>query len=114
MHCKKIDRSDRPDAFGEYTGLLSDEGEKWHEMRSKVQQDMMRPQSALFYTDRLQEVADDFVRHVERNRRADLTNHGDFLDDLHDLSLEHITAIALDTRDNEKQTFSLSFDLVLN
>ena len=58
----------------------------------------MRPQSALFYTEKLQEVANDFVKHVELNRRADMTNQGDFLDDLHDLSLEHITAIALDTR----------------
>ena len=91
-------RSSRPDAFGEYTGLLSDEGEKWHNMRSKVQQDMMRPQSALYYTERLQEVADDFVKYVEMNRTIDMTNHGDFINDLQDLALEHITAIALDTR----------------
>ena len=63
-------RSNRPDAFGEYTGLLSDEGEKWHDIRSKVQQDMMRPQSTLYYTEMLQEVADDFVKHVELNRGA--------------------------------------------
>ena len=60
---------------------------------------MMRPQSALFYTEKLQDVADDFVKYVEQKRRSDLTNPGDFLDDLHDLALEHITAIALDTRD---------------
>ena len=59
---------------------------------------MMRPQSALFYTEKLQDVADDFVKYVEQKRRSDLTNPGDFLDDLHDLALEHITAIALDTR----------------
>ena len=91
-------RSNRPDAYGEYTGLITDEGEKWHDVRSKVQQDMMRPQSALYYTEKLQEVASDFVQYVEMNRRADLTNHGDFLNDLQDLGLEHVAAIALDTR----------------
>jgi hypothetical protein len=71
-----------PELFGDNTGVLTEEGEKWQEIRSKVQQDMMRPQSALFFTEKLQEVGNDFVEYVERKLQTDRTNPGDFLRDL--------------------------------
>ncbi len=37
-----------------FTGVFLANGPDWQSLRSKVQQDMMRPQSAFFYTDKLQ------------------------------------------------------------
>ena len=48
------------------TGLLTDDGQEWHTTRVSVQQDMMRPRSALFYVGQLQDVAGDFVDFVAR------------------------------------------------
>ena len=48
------------------TGLLTDDGQEWHATRVSVQQDMMRPRSALFYVGQLQDVAGDFVDFVAR------------------------------------------------
>jgi len=45
-------------------GLLSS-GENWHKVRSLVQQDMMRPKSALFYIDEIDELMDDFILKLE-------------------------------------------------
>ena len=61
--------------------------------------DMMRPKSAMFYLDKLQEIGDEFVAYIrrERDRRSDGTIP-DFLLPCHRYALESITAIALDTR----------------
>ena len=60
---------------------------------------MMRPKSAMFYLDKLQEIGDEFVAYIrrERDRRSDGTIP-DFLLPCHRFALESITAIALDTR----------------
>lgn len=81
------------------TGLITEDGEDWQKIRSKVQQIMMRPESSLFYTDQLQEVSDDFVRRVERLRdNVEGTHPGDFLDELFAFSMESMAMVALDTR----------------
>jgi len=43
------------------------QGEKWREFRSKVQQDMMRPKSALFYIDDLTSIVDEVIEKLENN-----------------------------------------------
>ena len=48
-------------------GLTVEEGERWHEMRSLVQQDMMRPKSAFFYLSQLQDIADDLVNLIRKD-----------------------------------------------
>jgi hypothetical protein len=60
---------------------------------------MMRPKSAMFYLDELQEIGDEFVAYIrrERGQRADGTIP-DFLMPCHRYALESITAIALNTR----------------
>ena len=47
---------------------MIEEGEKWHEIRSRVQQDMMRPKSATFYLDKIQDISDEFVQYIRRKR----------------------------------------------
>ena len=56
------------DIFSENFGISLEDGEKWHNIRSKVQQDLMRPKSATFYLDKIQDIADEFVRYIQRNR----------------------------------------------
>jgi len=57
-----------PDIFGEIWGLSIEDGERWHNFRSKVQQDMMRPKSATFYLDKIQAISDEFVQYIRRKR----------------------------------------------
>ena len=60
---------------------------------------MMRPKSAMFYVDQLQEIGDEFVSFIRRERDS---NPDRLIPDLllpcHRFALESITAIALDTR----------------
>ena len=57
----KMMRESRKDLFPENTGMLFEDGEKWQNIRSKVQQDLMRPKSAMYYLDEIQNVAQDFT-----------------------------------------------------
>ena len=53
---------------------MGEQNEEWHEIRSVVQQDMLRPKSAMFYLDSLQEVSKDFLakaeEHLDSNREV--------------------------------------------
>ncbi len=75
-----------------------EEGEKWHWTRSKVQQDLMRPKSALFYIDELQDVSQDFVNFIRAIRDPDDHTVNNFLPDIYRFTFEAVTLIALDTR----------------
>ena len=83
-------REQRPDIFRDTTGVLLESGERWHRVRSLVQQDMMRPKSALFYVNEIQHVAEDFVEYIDRKRRTspDGVTVTDLLPDLYKYGLE--------------------------
>ena len=90
-------RDDRPDLFSETRGLLIEEKEKWHAMRSKVQQDMMRPKSAMFYLEDL--MSNDFANYIQRQYVDQNTvTPDDFVDDCYKFGLESISIIALHCR----------------
>ena len=91
-------RSGRPDLFGETFGILMEEGETWQQLRSKVQQDLMRPKSALFYLDKLQGISQEFVDYIRRERKPNSDLIPDFLPMTHRFGFESITAIALNSR----------------
>ena len=59
------------DIFSKTYGISIEEGERWHEIRSKVQQDMMRPKSATFYLDKIQAISDEFVQYIRRKRNPE-------------------------------------------
>jgi len=73
-----------------------EDGEKWQDIRSRCQQDMMRLKSALFYVDPIQETAKDFVDYIRKGSDADGVYTGNFMMDLQTWSFESITLIALD------------------
>lgn len=87
----------RPDVFNKSGGLLVEEGETWQNFRSKVQQDLMRPKSALFYLDKISSIADEMVDFVRRERDSDKMLE-DFLPVAHRFGLESINIIALNSR----------------
>ena len=87
----------RPDLFSEYKGLLLDNGEDWYKIRSTVQQDMMRPKSALNYLPELQEVSGDFLKVIRRIRDGSGVIDS-FLPQSELYAFEAISLVALDVR----------------
>ena len=58
----------------------------------------MRPKSAYYYLDKLQEIGEDFTNYIKRSRNPADGTVADILLPCHRFALESITAIALDTR----------------
>ena len=87
----------RKDLFHESAGLFGSHGEPWHEVRSKVQQDMMRPKSAMFYIGDIEEISQQFVDLLSANTDSN-GEVEDILKHISCWSLESIAAIFLDTR----------------
>ena len=65
--------------------------------QSQVQQDLMRPKSAMFHLNSIEDVAKDFVDYIKRERNEDLVVN-DFLKDMNTFALEAILVVALDTK----------------
>ena len=77
------------------TGLLTN-SEEWYEVRQAVQQDMMKPKSALFYISDIEEVAEELVDKVADTRNKD----GDVVVNtmLNEYALDAVGVFALGTR----------------
>lgn len=58
----------RPDIFGESGGLLTEDGEKWHDVRSKVNPVMLQPKTVNMYVEKTDQVAREFVDLIRRIR----------------------------------------------
>ena len=91
-------RQSRPDIFKETTGVLVENFEEWARVRSLIQQDMMRPKSAMFYINQLQEVGQDFINYCRRRRDKNGIMPEDHVSDLYKFGFESIAVVALDTR----------------
>ena len=59
-------REQRKDIFYESTGVLMEEDEKWHDIRSKVQQDLMRPKSAHYYMHEIDNISEEFMKFIQK------------------------------------------------
>ena len=94
----KMMRESRKDIFHHTTGMLFEEGEKWHEARFKVQQDLMRPKAALYYLNEIDTVADDFVSLIRHLRSKEDQTIENFLPIIYRFTLESICTIALEQR----------------
>ena len=91
-------RESRQDIFHETSGMLVEEGKKWHEARFKVQQDLMRPKSALYYLNEIETVAQDFVSLIHLLRSNEDQTIENFLPIIYRFTLESICTIALEQR----------------
>ena len=89
----------RKDLFPETGGLLGNHGEEWWRVRSLVQQDMLRPKSAMFYLKDLEQIAlqfSDKLQHKsDKNMEVD-----DVTGLLYRWALQSVSSIFLDARLN--------------
>eukprot|EP00088_Acartia_fossae_P028188 TRINITY_DN28986_c0_g1_i6.p1 TRINITY_DN28986_c0_g1~~TRINITY_DN28986_c0_g1_i6.p1 ORF type:complete len:535 (-),score=114.95 TRINITY_DN28986_c0_g1_i6:246-1823(-) len=90
-------RNHRKDLFTQSTGLLGSHGEEWYKVRSMVQQDMMRPKSALFYLDDITMVTREFLDLLDKNLDAQ-GSVPDVIPLIYRWALESVGAIFLDSR----------------
>ena len=79
-------------------GLFGETGAKWHAMRSQVQKDMLRPKSAFFYIDPLQEISKEFVNMLASMRNSQQELPENVLDYLKRWALESVSRILFDAR----------------
>ena len=91
-------REQRKEIFYESTGVLMEEDEKWHDIRSKVQQDLMRPKSAHYYMHEIDNISEEFMKFIRKTRSTDEKIMKNSLPELYRFTLESICYIALDTR----------------
>ncbi len=91
-------REQRKDIFYETTGVLMEEDENWHDIRSKVQQDLMRPKSAHYYLNEIENISEEFMNFIRKTRSTDEKIIKNSLPELYRFTLESICYIALDTR----------------
>ena len=91
-------RESRQDIFHETSGMLVEEGKNWHEARFKVQQDLMRPKSALYYLNEIENVSQDFVSLIRLLRSKEDQTIDDFLPIIYRFTLESICTITLEQR----------------
>ena len=91
-------REQRKEIFYETTGVLMEEDEKWHDIRSKVQQDLMRPKSAHYYMHEIDNISEEFMMFIRKTRSTDEKIMKNSLPELYRFTLESICYIALDTR----------------
>jgi len=87
----------KKDLFPETGGLVGSHGEEWYKVRSIVQQDMLRPKSAMFYIESIEQISQELVDLIVRNKDMD-GEIDNITDDLYRWSLETITSIFLDAK----------------
>ncbi|CAG0884942.1 unnamed protein product, partial [Darwinula stevensoni] len=73
-------------------------GEEWYKIRSRVQQSMLKPKSALLYLKPMEEVAEEFVERMKSLRDANGELPADFINELYKWGLESVSLVTLDRR----------------
>ena len=91
---------EKKELFSGASGLLTSQGDDWQQFRRQVQQPMLRPKSAVGYTEKIEDIAQEFIDSRIRPRRDSRTNQmpEDFLYELYRWALESVAFIALNTR----------------
>lgn len=88
----------RPDLFKDISGLVSDNGEAWYKLRSKVNPVMLPTRTVMSYVKPVDEVARDFVHKIGLMRDGNNEMPSDFGTELGAWAFESIGVIALDRR----------------
>uniref|UniRef100_A0A182INU6 Uncharacterized protein n=1 Tax=Anopheles atroparvus TaxID=41427 RepID=A0A182INU6_ANOAO len=88
----------RPEWFKGYGGLLAEQGENWHNMRTIVNPIMLQPKIIKLYIDKVDEVAREFMRIISELRDDKHELPADFNEWLNRWALETMGVLVLDTR----------------
>lgn len=89
----------RPEIFGDTGGLLSEHGEKWLDVRSKVNPVMLQPKIVKMYIEKVDQVASEFISKMKVIRNKETSEMpSNFGHELNCWALESIGVIALDQR----------------
>uniref|UniRef100_A0A2M3Z9P0 Putative cytochrome n=1 Tax=Anopheles braziliensis TaxID=58242 RepID=A0A2M3Z9P0_9DIPT len=91
-------KEQRPEYFKGYGGLLAEQGEAWHKMRTIVNPIMMQPKIIKLYIDKVDEVARQFIGIVDGLRDDKHELPADFNEWLNRWALETMGVLVLDTR----------------
>lgn len=89
----------RPEIFGNTGGLLSEHGEKWLDVRSKVNPVMLQPRVVKMYVGKVDQIVDEFLIKMRMMRdpvTMEMTNR--FGHQLNCWALETVGELALDER----------------
>ncbi|CAG0914444.1 unnamed protein product [Notodromas monacha] len=81
-----------------HAGVLIINGPDWYRLRTKYQQRMLKPKSALQYLNSMQDVATDFIARVRLIRDEKNEMPEDFQNELYKWALESVSCFALNTR----------------
>ncbi|XP_059060233.1 cytochrome P450 CYP12A2-like [Achroia grisella] len=84
----------------EYSGLLTDQGEKWKNFRSKVNPALLQPKTIKLYRTVLEEVAQDMINRIRSIRGENNMIKTDFDVEMNLWALESIGVVALGDRLN--------------
>ncbi|XP_055691191.1 uncharacterized protein LOC129794464 [Lutzomyia longipalpis] len=117
----------RKDTFPTSIGLVNEQGQRWWNLRHKVNDVMMKPQITKGYTTAVDEVSKDFVKKLHNMRDENLETPPDLFYQLNIWALESIANVMLNTRlgllnekpnenlgllmENVKDFFQLMFEL---
>lgn len=88
----------RPEVFKDGGGLVSDQGEPWYNLRTKVNPVMMQPRTVKSYIDPVDAVTREFVAKIATMRDHNDETPAHFDTDIGAWALESIGVIALDRR----------------
>ncbi|KAF4531646.1 hypothetical protein B566_EDAN006577 [Ephemera danica] len=88
----------RNDFFGNHLGLVFENGEKWQQARTAVNQPMMQPRMAKLFVPKIDQVAIDLIKRMASLRDEQNEMPVNFKNELHKWALESISLVALDTR----------------
>lgn len=89
----------RPEVFGDVGGLLSEDGDKWWNIRSKANPVLLQPKTVKMYVEKVDQVAQEFILKTKQERDAEtLEMRNQFGHELNRWALESIGVIALDER----------------
>ncbi|XP_035915937.1 cytochrome P450 CYP12A2-like [Anopheles stephensi] len=88
----------RPEYFQGYGGLLAEQGEDWHKMRTIVNPIMMQPKIIKLYVSKVDAVAQEFMDIVSGLRDEKHELPADFNEWLNRWALETMGVLVLDTR----------------
>lgn len=90
----------RPDIFAETGGLINEQGQKWAEVRTIVNPIMMKPANVNAYVPSIDDIARDFIAHIDRMLDSNNETPATFGNDIRRWALESVCFVALDHRLN--------------